>query len=189
MKKTVIIAVVEPVSYSLDRSVAWTLASTLKAKQQITLVDSSKAIAGALIGIVPILQPIRIVISGQPAFFLAMRAFLDVPSDFQDSYGTVYTLTFSDNNVLARMSSGTLVSGYANPFVLISSQLSGLANADVVELSKYVNFLASTLWQKEPINWTTHRLHLASNGQFMTSKEMALSDIRTGIPVDRKSVV
>jgi hypothetical protein len=111
-----------------------------------------------------------------------MRALLDVASDFQDSYGTTYTLTSTGNSVLAQISSGTSMSGYANPFLLIS-QLPELASADVAEFSKYVNFLASTLWQKEPINWTTNKLHLASNGQFMTSKEMTFLDLRTGIPV------
>ena len=183
MKKIAIIVVIEPISYSLDRSVAWTLTSVLKAKQQIALTDSSSANVGSLIGIAPILQPMRINVSGQSAFLLAMRADLEVTEEFDDAYGTSYSIGTADHGEIGLLSSCTVLNGYADPYLLVSSELSKFADFDTVELGKYVNFLTSTLWKKEPINWTTHRLHLASNGQFMTSHEMASADLVTGMPV------
>lgn len=181
MNKSAVIAIVDPLTFSLDHSVAWTLTSALQAKQDVTLVrDSSNQ--GALVGITPMLQPVRITISGHSGFLMFMRALLDVAPTFDDSAGTSYSLASADDD-LARMSSCQIVKDYTTPFLIISPKLSGLVDGDIAELSRYVAYLTTTLWDQEPIGLTTHRLLLASNGQLMTSHEMTASGLVTGIVV------
>src|ERR1700722_15474449 len=182
MKKIAIIAVVEPLSFSLNESTAWTLTTTLKAPQNITLVDSSNAAIGSMVGISPLLQPVRMALSGGPAFLLVMRAVLNAAAGFKDEYGTGYTLKAAGNSRLGEIFSSMSQPWHATPFLLISPRLS-VAAEDVAALGKYVDFLTSTLWQNDPISWTSHKLQLASDGQFMTSAEMLAAGLVTGITV------
>jgi hypothetical protein len=184
MKKTAIVAIVEPLSFSPARSLAWSLTSTLKAKRSITLVDADLANAGELIGLVPILQPIRIQVSGQQAFFLAMRAMMDVPDQFKTVTGTTYGLLDVSNQAeVAKVASASGHLAYPTPFVLLAPELGGVLDEDQASLAAYTDYLTRTLWKEEPINWTTHRLQLASNGQFMTREEIASSGLTSGVPV------
>ena len=184
MKKTAIFAIVEPLSFSLSTSISWVLTSALKAGRTFRLVDKNQAPAGTLLGLAPVLQPIRITISGQSAFFVSMRAVLTVPGNFASGFGTAYSVLDSSGSTLATLTScgGSRIDNTL-PFTLLSPQMPKLSDADVVALQAHVGSLTASLWAAEPINWTTHRLQYSSTGQLMTMSEMNASGLLTGQPV------
>lgn len=184
MKKTAIFAIVEPLSFSLTTSIAWVFTSALKAGRTFSLVDKTQAPAGNLVGLAPVLQPIRMTISGQSAFFVCMRAVLDIPEHFVSNPGTTYSVLDSNGNNLAKLCScASSHFAYTMPFTLVSAQMPTLAYADVAALQAHIVYLTTSLWAEEPINWTTHRLQYASTGQLMTSSELNSSGLLTGLPV------
>jgi hypothetical protein len=184
MKKTAIIAIVEPLSFALNTSAAWALTRTLNAGKTFTLFDSKQTDVGTLIGLTPVLQPIKTVISGQSGFFLAMRAVLDVSAGFAIDFDAKYSLVDSDSHAKGVLTScSSARHAYTAPFTLLSPQLPQLAAADVSALQAHVVYLTESLWHKEPINWTTHGLQYASTGQLMTKNEIVASGLATGMPV------
>lgn len=184
MKQTAIIAIVEPLSFALNTSAAWALTRTLNAGQTFTLLDSQQTNVGTLVGLTPVLQPIKLMISGQSGFFLPMRAVLDVSAGFALDYNAKFSLVDPKSN-----SKGSLTScssarhAYTAPFILLAPQLPQLAAEDVAALQDHVVYLTESLWTKEPINWTTHWLQYSSTGQLMTQHEIVASGVATGMPV------
>jgi hypothetical protein len=184
MKKTAIIAIVEPLSFALNTSAAWALTRTLNAGHTFTLLDTQKTDVGTLIGLTPVLQPIKTMISGQSGFFLAMRAVLDVTAGFVIESGAKYSLVDSNSSAKGSLTScSSARHAYTAPFILLSPQLPQLAPADVAALQNHVVYLTESLWHKEPINWTTHWLQYASTGQLMTKNEIVASGLATGMPI------
>lgn len=184
MKKTAIIAIVEPLSFALNASATWALTKALKQGQTFTLVDSQQADVGKLLGLTPVLQPIRAVISGESTFFLSMRAVLEGTAGLTIRLGTQYSLIDAASNPQGTLTScSSAQHAYAAPFTLLSPHLPELAPADLTALQAHVAYLTESLWMKEPINWTTHWLQYASNGQLMTKEEIIKSGLVSGMPV------
>lgn len=184
MKKTAIISIVEPLSFALQASATWGLTKALKAGETFTLADPNRGDLGKLIGLTPVLQPVRMMISGVPAFFLPMRAVLEVPDGFKIKAGAHCALVDAHSNHKGKMiACSSAEHAYTAPFTLLSPQLPQLQEADVAALHVHVAYLTQSLWMKEPINWTTHWLQYASTGQLMTRDEMVAAGLVTGMPV------
>jgi hypothetical protein len=184
MNRTAVLAIVEPLSFSLDKSIAWALTEGLQAGRTFALLDdSTKQSVGTLIGIVPILQPIRVLASGQSAFLLAMRGVINVSRSFKPADPLTFSLANTARETIAALYA-TTSSGHKRvwtiPFLVKDPQFQMSAD-DLSALCSYTNELNFTLWNRYPVNWTTFRLQLASNDKFMTAREMSVLGLSTGV--------
>jgi len=182
MKKSAIVAIVEPLSFSLDRSLSWALSAALKRKKTFPVLSAASNASISLVGIIPVLQPIRASIASQSAFIIMVRTVFDAPDGFATKANDQFSLLDSDANVMGALTVNAARAAQAiMSLTLVSATLKNLDVTGVAALRAYMADLTRQLWSSEPINWTTHALHLASTGQFLSGREIKASGLTTGI--------
>jgi hypothetical protein len=189
MQVTGLIGIFESLSYSLTDSVAWKMTSALQEKQQLSLIDDSGIVVGKLLGLLPILQPIKTKLLTQQAFFLFMRSILEFDDQLQLKRGNNYSLVNRAGGSLGQMTVGFIPQRehkFATPiipFLLLSAGFVRLPSAYASGLINYVNLMTDALWHSEPINWTTHWHHLTAAGEIKPARAMAQLGIDSGVLV------
>lgn len=189
MKQGVIVAIVEPLSFSLERSLSWALTTALRKKKRFSLVGSQASGAVDLVGMLPILQPIRASLTTHSAFILLTRCMLDSTNMPSLKTSEAGALIDADGNTVAKVLANPIAAAEVPSFVLLAPALESAVSSEVEALRTYLADTADRLWSTEPINWTTHALHLASTGQFLAANEIAASDLATGILVAKDTSV
>ncbi len=185
MLVTSIMGLVEPVSYSLENSLSWSLTKSLQSKQQFQLSDESGNMFGELVGISPLLQPVALRIGGTSAFLVCTRGVFNVLEGYQPQ---------TNQKVDVKTINGTLMVSLAacatpkpkkmariTPYLGLTQGFESIPPAEQSVLKDYIHVLTAMLWSNEPLNWTTHNLQLSSTGKFMTSKEIHKLSLRSGV--------
>jgi len=186
MQITTIFAVVEPATYSLNNSLSWALVSGLKSGVRVQLQGSNNAPVGVLDGVVPILQPVSAKIRGNACFIQFFRGVCSVSdaviggTDLQWSAyaGSTFLGNLMLYSAIAPASPAPIVS-----IVWLSPQLPVLDANTSTTLLTFAQQTTRDLWRGEPINWTTHRLLLASDADFATADQISKSGLLTGVVV------
>lgn len=186
MEITTIFAVVEPATYSLNNSLSWALVSGLKSGVKVQLQGSDNDAVGVLDGVVPILQPISAKIRGNACFIQFFRGVCSVSdavigaTDLQWSAyaGSTFLGHLLLYSAIAPASPAPMVS-----IVWLSPQLPALDASTSTTLLTFAQQTTRDLWRGEPINWTTHRLLLASDADFSTADQILKSGLLTGVVV------
>lgn len=179
MRVTGIVAVVEPLSFSLNKSLSWAMTAALKEKHSINLSTERLGAEGRITAILPLLQPIRAVIAQQDAFVLMMRARFS--SGFSPLVGEDFVVSNSAKDSIGRLSTVSRATEWPRSYLLLSSALQSIQHSSAVLLQRFVTGLTKQLWHSEPINWTTHALALTATGQFLSTKEISESGGSTGV--------
>jgi hypothetical protein len=185
MKQAVIIAIVEPLSFSLERSLSWALTTALRKQKRFSLVGSQASDLGQLVGLLPILQPIRATLTTHSAFILLTRCMLDSTSTLTLKNSETCALIDAEGNAVGKVLTNPIAAAEVPSFVLLAPALEAAISSEIEALRTYLADMTYQLWRAEPINWTTHALHLASTGQFLAANEIAGSGLVTGILVTK----
>jgi hypothetical protein len=170
---TAILAVLEPKSLALERSVAWKVTQALQKGLPFTISDNERTL-GTVRGVVPILQPTVAEVEGTPAVLLYLRAVIDVAPSFDANLDSKTTLSLKDTQG-ALTASLAVCQSDAIPLslVLVSPELSGLLTPqDDIALRNTVSRTANAHWSVEPINATTTHLHLTTTGHIVSGAEI-----------------
>jgi hypothetical protein len=178
MRVTGIVAIVEPLSFSLDNSLSWAMTASLQQKQLFHLTAQRPGANSQLTAILPILQPIRARLGDQEVFLLMMRARFS--PTFSPLIGEKYKVTDTTKHEVGSLwtLSGNAEGPRAYLLLAVARNLAEPTWAPL--LQSYVAGVTKQLWHSEPINWTTHALNLASTGQFLSSREIIDSGASTG---------
>jgi hypothetical protein len=178
MRVTGIVAIVEPLSFSLDNSLSWAMTTSLQQKRSFHLTAQRPGANGQLTAILPILQPMRAKLGAQEVFLLMMRARFS--STFSPLIGEKYVVTDSAKHAIASLWTQSGSAESPRSYLLMSEALDLAEPTWAPLLQNYVAGVVKQLWHSEPINWTTHALNLASTGQFLSSREIIDSGASTG---------
>jgi uncharacterized membrane protein YgcG len=184
MQITAIIGILDPFSYSLENSTSWALTVSLRANQRVTLADSSGRQVGELVGVLPILQPIRVNANGRSAYLLMVRSNFEVNELFEPTSLNGYSVQSDKNISMGRiLGCSDAVSTKPTtiiPFFLLSPMFLDISVENQKSIQNYITSMVKNLWPSEPINWTTHKFHLTSASTFMTASELAASSLGGG---------
>jgi hypothetical protein len=177
MLRTAVIAVLEPFSLSLDKSISWRLTQSLQKGQGVTLAGAPGQVQ--VRGVLPILQPLLAVVNGSMSVLWYLRSVLDVPSDVDQnftskiSYNSALSLSDPQASLNAPVAVCSASYSYPLPLLLVAPDLaSQLAVTDMSALREEVQQRVQELWRTEPINSTTTLLHLTTGGQALSAKEI-----------------
>ena len=184
MRNSVILAIVEPLNYSLDKSLAWDLIKQLRAGEQPLVQSSGSQNVGTLVGAIPILQPIRARLINEGAFIIMMRGIIDSATG---DLSSTHSLVDKQGNLLAAMTADP--TQYPLAFMVAASSLGAASLGGLEPLRNFVQEMAGELWGSEPITWTTHALQLAATGQFLSGQEMIASKLSAGELVSSNGIV
>lgn len=172
MQQTVIIGVVEPVSYSLESSTSWALVSALK-RQETPLLNLGNGKFPRVCGAVPILQPVQLLLKEGPAYLVFLRLNIDqldsplVVGSIAQAIAGMPLASIGISGSTDGHSVGQICWGLASPLTMVMSE------TELQGLHLFVESTVRQLWPNVPINWTTHLYHLTSSGQYMSAEEIA----------------
>ena len=178
MLRTAIIAMLEPFSLTLDKSLAWQVAQTLRQGDQFTLSDN-RGVLGSLRGVTPLLQPILADVDGTLAALVYLRVVLAIapPRDhsFLKDYSSEHVMFMEDPTKSLTATLLPCTSTFTDPItlLLVAQELSPLLSATAVSaLKQQTQQSVDTFWGTEPINFTTTPLHLTTTGQAVSEAEI-----------------
>jgi hypothetical protein len=184
MRDSIILAIVEPLKFSLDQSLAWDLTQRVRTKQHVSVLDAAGQSLAIVTEVLPLLQPIRARLESQRAFILMMRVTVDRTVSSLSRGGS---LADSQGHTLASVLSAS--GGGAATQLAIAPNFAAVASADISALRLYLEQMAGELWSQEPVSWTTHALQLASTGEFLAGKEMLSRNLLGGEIVASNGVI
>ncbi len=167
MKQICIFGIIEPGKLSLSDSVAWSLVSTLKVKGTVTL-GTEAAQPVSVDGVVPLLQPLRVYLGNTLHYLMFVRANLSIQDNWVgDLDGSSLLVDGQRLATVHNTSSKSLLRPRKISEAFIVPRSISLTPEDREALVALVVITKGMLWRALPINWTTHRHHLTSTGQFM----------------------
>jgi hypothetical protein len=176
-----VIAVLEPLSYRLDASVSWEIVSAIQTRIPLFVIANGGAQLGQIVGVSPLLQPIRVKSMGQEQHLMFMKALIKVADQPPEiTTGQLYSIqNGAGANVLSLWSCAEGVS-YAKPFLALASQFQSLDESSLNAIERFVANTTSQLWSDDPINQTTDRLWLSPSGEFVTRSELVATGVGLG---------
>jgi hypothetical protein len=118
-----------------------------------------------------------------------MRAVLDIPQPLTVGTADVLTLTDTSGQTRASVMATSDAKQAFTTLLILSPDLANSDRSALDPLRSYLSDTSQQLWKAEPIAWTTHALHLASTGQFLSANEIASSGLSTGVLVSSQGAV
>ena len=136
--------------------------------------------SGSIIGAAPILQPFRMQANGRSYFVQMMKPVVDFAAARSSRKGTRFQVVDASGSVRGELVEGLSLRRQKRPrhvpSAFIAAGATGLSEDNVSGLLSQAYRLTVTTWPYEPVNWTTHALHLTSTGHLLHAKDMPVAN-------------